>query len=134
MEVHQQRSLLIRVTVAVLAVTVAALVRMALTPVWGEFDRPFILFFPAVVFAAWYGRLGAAVVAIILGTLVANYLFLEPDLSFQRESLKQWTLVIAFVSVSLAISLLIERMHLATRHAVHDASERSRSETALRDS
>ncbi|HTO02140.1 MAG TPA: HAMP domain-containing sensor histidine kinase [Opitutus sp.] len=119
---------------AVVAVAVAALLREALTPVWGEFDRPFILFFPAVVFAAWYGRLGAAVVAIILGTLVANYLFLEPGLSFQRESLKQWTLLIAFVAVSFAIALLIERMHRATTQAVREASERRRSEIALRDS
>lgn len=134
MKLHQQRSVLIRIVVAILAVAVAALIRVALTPVWGEFDRPFILFFPAVVFAAWYGRLGAAVVAIILGTVVANFLFLEPDLGFQRESLKQWTLLIAFVSVSFAISLLIERMHRATTHAVHEASERRRSEIALRDS
>ena len=119
---------------AIVAVAVAALVRAALTPVWGEFDRPYILFFPAVVFAAWYGRLGAAVVAIILGTLVANYLFLEPNLGFQKESVKQWTLLTAFVSVSFAIALLIERMHRATTRAVHEASERRRSEAALRDS
>ena len=134
MTLHQQRSVLIRIVVAIVAVAVAALVRAALTPVWGEFDRPYILFFPAVVFAAWYGRLGAAVVAIILGTLVANYLFLEPNLGFQKESVKQWTLLTAFVSVSFAIALLIERMHRATTRAVHEASERRRSEAALRDS
>ena len=41
MEVRQQRSVLLRVVVAIVAVAVAALARAALTPVWGQFDRAF---------------------------------------------------------------------------------------------
>ena len=40
---------------AVVATIVAVLLRAALTPLIGENAVPFITFFPAVLFAAWYG-------------------------------------------------------------------------------
>ena len=128
------RSGAFRFVVAVLAVAMAALIRFALTPIWGAFDRPLILFFLAVVFTAWYGRWGAAVVAIILGSLVANFFFLQPSLSFQPESLKQWTLLILFITASTGIVLMVEQMHRVTERAQCEAEQRRRSEMALHDS
>jgi signal transduction histidine kinase len=87
-----------------------------------------------VVFAAWFGGLGPAVVSIIASVFVANLFFVDTQLGFQPESFKQWTLILVFGLVSFAIALLIEQMHRATSRAMHEADQRRRSEAALRDS
>ena len=134
MNALRHRSVHVRFGSALLAVAIAAMLRAAFTPVWGAFDRPFILFFPAVVFAAWYGGLSAAVVSIIASVFVANIFFVDAELGFHPESFEQWTLILVFGLISFSIALLIEKMHRATTHAMHEADQRRRSETALRES
>src|SRR5262252_4867927 len=61
--------------IAVLATLVATLLRLALTPLIGDYAIPFITFFPAVLFSAWYGGFGAGAVTILLSTVAAAYFF-----------------------------------------------------------
>src|SRR2546423_3274463 len=67
------RSAFVRYGIAVGAVVLAWAARAALTPLWGPTELPFIVFYPAVVLAAWYGRRGPALLAIVLTTLAADW-------------------------------------------------------------
>ena len=60
-----------RYGVAVLAIVVATLLRIPLSAILGT-SVPFILYFPAVLFAAWYGGFAAGAVATVLGALAAR--------------------------------------------------------------
>jgi hypothetical protein len=66
------RSAFARYAVASGVAVFAWAAREALTPLWGRTELPFIFFFPAIVFAAWYGRRGPALLAIVLSTLLAG--------------------------------------------------------------
>jgi PAS domain S-box-containing protein len=57
------------------AVLAMALLRWALTPLLGE-TLPYITFFPAVFFAAWYGGAGPALVATAASALIALFFFM----------------------------------------------------------
>jgi K+-sensing histidine kinase KdpD len=66
------RSAFARYAVAIGVAVFAWAMREGLTPLWGRTELPFIFFFPAIVFAAWYGRRGPALLAIVLSTLLAG--------------------------------------------------------------
>jgi PAS domain S-box-containing protein len=68
----------VRWGVAVLAVTAGWLVREGFGAAAGETPLAFIFFFPAVAFAAWYGRLGPALLALVLSALAVNWQFTGP--------------------------------------------------------
>src|SRR3954470_9713913 len=70
-------SVALRYGCAVAAVAVAAAVRRLLDPVLVD-QYPFLTFLPAILLAAWVGGSGPALVALGLGGLAANYLFMEP--------------------------------------------------------
>ena len=59
------------------AVTIAIVLRVGLTPVVGP-RFPFITLFPALFFSAWYGGFRPTVLATALGSLVASYVFIPP--------------------------------------------------------
>jgi PAS domain S-box-containing protein len=71
------RSTLMRYGFAVLITALALLVRIPFISVLGG-GAPFILFFPAVTIAAWYGGLGPGLLATTLSALAADFLYLEP--------------------------------------------------------
>ena len=60
--------------------------RMLLTPVLGS-ELPFVTLFPAVVFAAWAGGLGPAVVATATSVVLALYLFFPPSMSLDTAGM-----------------------------------------------
>jgi hypothetical protein len=57
--------------VVVGVVAVATLLRMSLTPLIGPSSAPFMTYFPAVLFAAWYGGFRTGAFAILLSTLAS---------------------------------------------------------------
>ena len=63
--------------VALAAVAVAVAVRAALTPLIGV-ALPFITLFPTIFVVASIGGLGPTVLATVVGTITALYLFIEP--------------------------------------------------------
>src|SRR5207244_1994050 len=89
---------------------------------------PFITFFPAVLFSAWYGGFRVGMFSIVLSTVTADYFFVSPTLSFQvPTSIDQVTLLI-FVVVGFSMALLAQ----SQRRAVGRAEEqRQQLETTL---
>src|SRR5258705_10712380 len=68
----------LRYLVAIGAVALAAAARWLLNPLWGPTQLPYTFFFLGAILVAWWGRLGPALVAIVAGALVGNWLFVEP--------------------------------------------------------
>jgi len=62
------------------AVAVALLCRLLLWPVVGN-ELPYLFFWPAVVFAAWYGGLGPGLLATFLSVLATDFSLFWPRLS-----------------------------------------------------
>src|SRR5688500_7735522 len=63
--------------VAVAATAVVVLLRWLLDPLMGN-NLPFVTLFGAVAAAVWYGGYRPALVAVALGYLACNCLFIEP--------------------------------------------------------
>src|ERR1700704_2273375 len=72
--------------VAVLAVAAATLVRLGLDPFLDE-EVPYITFFATVIFAAWYGGPGPAIVAILLSYIAADWFFISPRYSLALSTI-----------------------------------------------
>jgi PAS domain S-box-containing protein len=120
---------------AVAATAAAALLRLALNPLIGENAVPFITFFPAVLFIAWYGGFRAGALGIVLSAVAADYYFVEPVHSFAiRSSADQVTLTV-FIVVGFGIALLSHSQTRAVERAdqaeIAERAQRQRFETTL---
>jgi len=107
----RQRALVLRYGVALLAVACGWGAREALGPLVGETGLPFITFFPAVAWAAWYGGVGPAILAIVLSTVVAGWEFHAPSYELRLGEPAQW--VFAFSAGVVAAA--VQQMHRARR-------------------
>ena len=101
---------------AMLAVAAATLLRMAMTPLVGSTAVPFVLYFPAVLFAAWYGGFRPATMSIVLSTLAAAYYFTAPQAAARFE-------LLIFVLVGFGMALLSNSQRRALQRA--DAAEQA---------
>uniref|UniRef100_Q02D29 histidine kinase n=1 Tax=Solibacter usitatus (strain Ellin6076) TaxID=234267 RepID=Q02D29_SOLUE len=101
---------------ALLATLAATLLRMMLTPLVGPTALPFILYFPAVLFAAWYGGFRPGVVSIVFSTIAAAYYFSAPQTAIRVE-------LLIFVLVGFGMALLSNSQRLALQRA--DAAEQA---------
>ena len=118
----------LRYGAAMLAVGAAFLMRAALTPFIGPTAVPFITFFPAVLFAGWFGGFRAGALAVVLSTLASDYFFVERVNSFVMRRGDDLIAVVIFVLVGFGMALLGH----SQRHAVQRAEqERQRFETTL---
>jgi signal transduction histidine kinase len=70
---------------------------------------PFLLFFPAVITAAWYGGLGPALVATALSAVSALYFILPPAFSFALTGVTGLQLAF-FIAVGVFMSALQSRL------------------------
>src|SRR6266545_1929992 len=70
--------------VAIIAVSVATLIRFALHP-WLQIHVPFATFFLAVMVSAWRDGLGPGLFSALLSTGVAIYLFIPPFHAFKVD-------------------------------------------------
>ncbi len=114
--------------IAIGSVVLAWLLRESLNSIWGPNSLPFIFFFPAIVLAAWYGRLRLAMLSIGLSALLANYFFIKPQYELWVSSAAELIGLISFVGASLVIAVAIESMHRANARAVRDVDERRRAD------
>ncbi len=97
---------------AAVVVTVALSLVMSPLP---SFNNYFLLFLPAVAFAAWYGGLGPALFATGLSALCADYFFIPPVYVILGFGIGGLVDVIAFCVVALFISALIDRLNHVQR-------------------
>ena len=117
-----------RYVIAIGAVLLAWLLRELLSPVLGPNSLPFLFFFPAIVLAAWYGRLQLAIVSIGLSVLISTYFFIEPRYTLGTSSIGDFIGLVSFVGVSLVIALAIESMHRANDRATLMGDETRRAD------
>jgi K+-sensing histidine kinase KdpD len=75
---------------------------------------PYLQFYPAVMFAAWYGGLGPGVLITTLSAVVSMYFLLPPAGVAVADPADQLSLGI-FVGTSLVIAWLNDRLHVAQK-------------------
>ena len=114
--------------VAVVAVAVSGLIRWQLDPLLGD-HLPFATFFVAIVVAAWYGGLRAALLATVLGFLMALYFFVPPRFSFRVNYGPDLVGLVVYFGVSLSIAGFAEAMH-RSEHQFAEQAERFRTTLA----
>ena len=73
-----RRPPVLRYAVSIAAVAVALTVALLIP--WRADPSHFTLFFAAVMVSAWYGGLGAGLLATILSALSLDYFFIAPNL------------------------------------------------------
>ena len=106
-----ERSRVVRFGVAVICVVIAAALRWLLNPLFGNTD-PWIFFYPAVVAAAWYGRVGTGLLAAALSIAISVLLWLKHPIS-SAGAIESATSVAVFAGATTFITLLIELRHRA---------------------
>jgi signal transduction histidine kinase/CheY-like chemotaxis protein len=113
---------------AILAVIVATLARDELIPILGV-KAPFIMFYPAVAFAGWFGGLGPGLVATFTSTVLASR---SPALDFRDPG--DLVSLTVFTAVNVFLSVLNEALHRARRRAEEHAMEaQARGERLARE-
>lgn len=112
------RPALLRYGFAVLAVLLALLIRWPLQPVLQK-SVPFLFFFPAVMAAGWWGRLGPGLLATALSVLASDLLFLDPVGSLGIEEFPGRVQLVLFSLTGVFVSLLNEALH-REKHRVEE--------------
>jgi K+-sensing histidine kinase KdpD len=90
--------------IAASCVAVAVMVRLGLTPMVGH-GAPFVGFFPAILVASLGAGLGAGLSALVLSTLIADYLWLPP--AFSLELTPELLSLTAFFWLSCGLLILV---------------------------
>jgi PAS domain S-box-containing protein len=118
--------------VAVLAVALTLGIKLLLGPKIGS-ETPFLLFFAAVMFSAWYGGMGAGLLTTALSAIAADYFFLPPlnSLTLDAKGLLQ---VGVFALEGMAVSAVVSSLHAARRRAEASTKEAERHQATLRQS
>ncbi len=116
------------------AAALALALQMLLIPSFGGSPNssPFMVFFAAVIVAAWFGGLGPGLLATALSTLLSWYFFLSPQYSLEIGSFGQGLRVVVFALEGAVISLLVGAMHSARQEAEANALELRRTEQEIR--
>jgi PAS domain S-box-containing protein len=112
---------------AVVAVVIAALMRVALNPLLGE-SVPFITFFLAVAVAAWIGGFGPSALATALGIVIAWRWQLQSDGDLPPNQLTNVVAIGIFAATALAIGGIA-----ATMRATAAEADRLSAESEVRN-
>jgi PAS domain S-box-containing protein len=96
-----------RYLIGVAAVGISILLRLALAPFLGD-KFVYILYFPAVMFSAWYGGLGPGLLATMLTALYSATYLLPPVLTLQIHGAANALSLVIFVLIGVFISALNE--------------------------
>ena len=125
----------VRYGVAVAAGVVALLIQSLLVPMFGGNPdaSPFIVFFAAVMVAAWFGGLWPGLLATVLSALLSWYFFLAPTYSLEL-SFSQGLRLAVFVVEGVIICELVQALHSSRREAQVKALEsraRARQQEAV---
>ncbi|TVQ06917.1 MAG: PAS domain S-box protein [Leptolyngbya sp. DLM2.Bin27] len=119
--------------IALLSVVAALALMGLLNPVANMVVTPFLLFYGAVVMAAWWGETESGLLATVLSALAAWYLFMMPAYSFAlRPPIVVRLLVFmfqGFVISAMVGSWRTNRRRLSSSNLELQASERSLSQT-----
>jgi PAS domain S-box-containing protein len=100
-------------------VALALLFRYSLRPILG-YDAPFLILWPIVMVAAWYGGQGPGILTTLLAVIVAAFTFFDIGGPINEQG---WMDMAFFVLLGLAISVLLEKLHDAQRRLAISARE-----------
>ena len=127
----QTRHPLLRYGVVPVAVAAAMLLRWPLWDVLGG-ELAFLFLWPVVMFCAWWGGLGPGLLATSLSALAAAFFLIQPRLSLAVARPADLVGMAVFVSMSVLISFLNEKLHRGKRLAERQAEEVARQREWLR--
>ena len=96
--------------------------------------RPFVTFYFAVIFTAWYAGLGPSVAAILLSCLSVAYFFLPPIFEFAVSDPNDLVATGMFITVCSAIIAFSEANRAARRRLEREVADRKVAEEELRQS
>ena len=117
---------------AVLGVVLATALRLALTPYVGN-RLPFLLYFLAIIPAAWHLGVGPSLVTIALSTLVTTLYFLPPIYEVGVTFVTDLIGLVLFVAVNLVIVWFAEANRIARTRLEREVVERLRAESTILD-
>jgi PAS domain S-box-containing protein len=100
-------------------VAAATFARSLLDPWLGD-SLPYITFFPAIVAAAWFGRLGPSLFAVALSCFAVDWFFIPPrhSLTIIFQTPGEWLGLLVFAIVGVLLSALSESLHRARQLAL----------------
>jgi PAS domain S-box-containing protein len=125
------RSQVQRYGVAVLAVVLAMLLMLLFNSWVAMTQSPFLMFFGAVMVSAWYGGMGAGLLATLLSALLSNYYFVYPTYSLVLD-LSDSVRLSLFVLEGILISVLCEALRTTNQrlevsvHKLRESEQRYR--------
>jgi PAS domain S-box-containing protein len=96
--------------IPLIAVLVAALLRIALEPLWGA-RLPFFTFYPAVMLSAWCCGFRAGMLATLLSAVVIDYFWAEQIFEVGGRDLGELVAIGLFTIVGFCISAACEAAH-----------------------
>ena len=126
-------SLPVRYGVAVVAVALVLLLKLALDPLLLEHQSPFLLLAGAVMVAAWFGGLGPGLSATALGALAADYFFLVPVHAFTPPG-RAFLPLLLFGMQGVLISALAHVLRSSRQRAEESTLEAQKHQEELRQS
>ncbi len=127
-----------RDAVAVAVVLAAAAIRLAFLSAMGT-NSPYVVFFPAVMFAALYGGLRAGLLATAVSAILVDYFWIEPVNQFKMEQLSDQLSVVIFLLSGGMVSWVTDSMRRARARASEAeakallAAEREKMAKTLRE-
>jgi PAS domain S-box-containing protein len=117
---------------AVVLTALAVLLRWSLDPWLGD-RLPFLTLFAAVVFVAWYGGRGPAVLSLIVGAVAAAYFLLQPRYSFAIGQVEYQVGLVLYGVVGFASIALFESLRRKQRQLEQEVAARRAAERGLAD-
>ena len=121
----------LRYSSALASTGLAIVARLALDPFLGALF-PYLTYYAAVLFTAWYGGAGPAILAIVLGSLLSDYLFVAPLDSLRIAD--DTALGLALFNVAGLYVIFSSRDHRAGRARLErEVVQRCRAEAEKRD-
>ena len=136
---EKSRPALYRDAMAVVMVLAAAAMRLVFLSALGT-HAPFVVFYPAVMFAALYGGRRAGLLATALSAIIADYFWIEPTGQFALGQPADWLGLVIFLLTGAMIAWVTEALHRARARASAAetqallAAEREAAAEALRAS
>ncbi|MBI5901633.1 MAG: PAS domain S-box protein [Rhodocyclales bacterium] len=105
-----------RLVLALLPPFVAAGVQWLL---WDAYIKPYawVLFFPAAFFSAWLGGLQGGLASGAIGALLAWYVFIPPQFSFELKEAASGASIVLFVIMGALFGWVFERLAQAQRRS-----------------
>ncbi|MEW6158112.1 MAG: GAF domain-containing protein [Verrucomicrobiota bacterium] len=105
-----------------LSVTLALGLRQLLDPVLGD-SFAYLLIYPAVLVAGWFGGIRSALIVLALGLLGGRLFFVQPRSTFVFTEPTHWTGAISFITIGLMITGLAEALRRARARVDKAAAE-----------